>query len=267
MIRFDGAFVFGGFSNHLGDAEQLAVLLADPDHAVHVHALVRHLLDRDHVGAGGEVLRGIDHLRQAAALVLHQHVGEQQRERLAADQLTRAPHRVPEAERLLLAGEAGRARPRQVLGEKLEISALLPLAQRHLEFELAVEVVLDDALVAAGHKDEVLDSGLPRLVDHVLDHRPVDHRQHLLRHRLGGGQESGPQAGDGENSLANRFHCEPLAQCATQQHGIKTFRDHGGQIGPAIRSLIGLESMARKVQSLRMNWRSWQSAATTLDRY
>jgi hypothetical protein len=33
----------------------------------------------------------------------------------------------------------------------------------------------------------MLDAGFARLVDHVLDQRAVDNRQHLLRHGLGGG--------------------------------------------------------------------------------
>jgi hypothetical protein len=39
---------------------------------------------------------------------------------------------------------------------------------------LAVEVILDDGLVAAGHEDEVLDAGLAGLVHHVLDHEAGD---------------------------------------------------------------------------------------------
>ena len=47
--------------------------------------------------------------------------------------------------------------------------------------------------------------GLPRLVDHVLEHRPVDDGQHLLRDRLGGGQKAGAEAGDGKNGFADGF--------------------------------------------------------------
>jgi hypothetical protein len=72
-----------------------------------------------------------------------------------------------------------------------------------LEFVLAVEVVLDDALVAPGDEDEVFDAGRPGLVDHVLDHGSVDDRQHLLGHRLGRGQEPRTEAGDGEHGFAD----------------------------------------------------------------
>jgi hypothetical protein len=40
----------------------------------------------------------------------------------------------------------------------------------------------------------------------VLDQRPVDHRQHLLRHGLGGRQEPGAEACGGENGFADRSH-------------------------------------------------------------
>ena len=67
-------------------------------------------------------------------------------------------------------------------------------------------MILDDVLVAPGDEDEMLDAGLPRLVDHMLDDRPVDHRQHFLGHGLGGRQEAGSEAGDREYRFANRFH-------------------------------------------------------------
>ena len=45
----------------------------------------------------------LDHLRQAIGFSDHQLVGKQHRERLVADDVARAPHRMAEAERLLLA--------------------------------------------------------------------------------------------------------------------------------------------------------------------
>ncbi len=113
--------------------------------------------------------------------------GKKQRERLVADQLARAPHRVAKPERLLLTREARGAGAGQVLRQELEIGFSLALAQRHLELERTIEMILDDTLVASGDKDEMLDAGLPCLVDDVLDHRPVDDGQHLLGHGLGGG--------------------------------------------------------------------------------
>jgi hypothetical protein len=86
----------------------------------------------------------------------------------------------------LLPREARRSRPRQVAGQRLEVGAPLALRERVFELELAVEMVLDDGLVAAGDEDEMFDAGLARFVDHMLDQRLVDHRQHLLRHGLRG---------------------------------------------------------------------------------
>ncbi len=63
-------------------------------------------------------------------------------------------------------------------------------------------MVLDRRLVAAGDHDEMLDPGLPRLVDRVLDDRAVDDGEHLLGHRLGRRQEAGAEAGDGKDGGA-----------------------------------------------------------------
>src|SRR5262249_50917346 len=81
--------------DHLGDREQAAPAFADADHSIHVDTFGRHLLDRDDIRALAEVARRVDHLRQAAAVVLYQHVRQQQRERLVAYELARAPHRMP----------------------------------------------------------------------------------------------------------------------------------------------------------------------------
>src|SRR5258705_2496558 len=188
-----------GLLYHLRDGEALAGALTDADHAVACHALARDFLDRDDVCGAPDLVRERHHLGEAALRVLHELVGQQQRERLVAHELARAPHRMAKSERLLLTREARRPGPGQVVRQEIEIVLPLALAQRHLELELTVEMILDDAPVASGDEDEMLDAGLPRLVNDVLDHRPVDDRQHFLGHGLGGGQESGPQAGNGED--------------------------------------------------------------------
>ena len=78
-------------------------------------------------------------------------------------------------------------------------------AQRVVEFVGDVEMVLDDALVAPGDEDELLDARRARLVDDVLQDRPVDDRQHLLGHRLGRRQKSRAEAGDRQHRLADGF--------------------------------------------------------------
>src|SRR5258708_7591246 len=80
---------------------------------------------------------------------------------------------------------------------------LAALCQRVIELELDIEMILDNRLVAPGDEDEMLDAGLARLIDHILDDRPVDDGQHLLRNGLGGRKKPRAEAGDRENCLAN----------------------------------------------------------------
>ncbi len=112
-----------------------------------------------------------------------------------------------EAERRLLPRKAHRAGLGLVARQNLLLGFLAARGQRGVELEHAVEMVLDHALVAAGDEHEVLDAGFARLVDHVLDQRLVDDGQHFLRHRLGGGQDAGAEAGDGEDGFADFHGC------------------------------------------------------------
>ncbi len=93
--------------------------------------------------------------------------------------------------------------PGQILAEHHELARLAARGEHLLQLELAVEMVLDHALVAAGDEDEVLDAGRLRLVHHVLDERTVDHRQHLLRHGLGRGEKARAEPRHGEHGLAD----------------------------------------------------------------
>ncbi len=64
-------------------------------------------------------------------------------------------------------------------------------------------MILDHALVAAGDEDEFIDSGSQAFLNGILDQRPVDDRQHFLRHRLGGGQKSGAETGHRQNGFTD----------------------------------------------------------------
>ena len=131
--------------------------------------------------------------------------GSRIRERFVADDFARAPDGVAETERRLLAGEAGRAGGGQVGHQGGVFGLFAAPLERVLEFVVGVEMILDDALVAAGDEDEMLDPRLARLVDDILEDRPVDDGQHLLRNRLGRRQEAGAEASDGQHGFANGF--------------------------------------------------------------
>ena len=165
-----------------------------------------HLLDGEDVAA--ELVVGLDALGETAAAArafLGHHVGQEHRERFVADNLAGAPDGVAEAERRLLAGEAGRPGRRQIGHQRCVFGPLAAPLQRVLELVGRIEMVLDDALVAAGDEDEMLDPGLARLVDDILQDRTVDDGQHLLGDRLGRRQEAGAEARDGKHGLAERF--------------------------------------------------------------
>jgi hypothetical protein len=146
------------------------------------------LLHREHVLE--QVVAGVDEV-----------VGEQDGERLVADERGGLQHRVPQAARLPLAdevdaGHLGGAHRRQPLG-------VAPLLQRLLELGPAVEVVLDGRLAAAGDHEHVAETGAGGLLDDVLHRRAVDHRQQFLGHGLGRRQQAGAHPVDRHDRLAD----------------------------------------------------------------
>ena len=75
--------------------------------------------------------------------------------------------------------------------------------EKALELDVDVEMVLDGVLAAAGDDDDVVDAGLDRFLDAVLNNRLVDEREHFLRLCFGRGKESGAEAGGREDDFAD----------------------------------------------------------------
>ena len=75
--------------------------------------------------------------------------------------------------------------------------------QNTLQLKIVVEVILDHALVAVGHKDHILHSGANGFLHDVLNHRLVVDRQHLLGNILACRQRTRSPARHGNDHLAN----------------------------------------------------------------
>ena len=107
---------------------------------------------------------GVDELADARPVGDDDVVGQDDRERLVADQVLGHEHRVPEAQLLLLADvrQLGEVGDRAHLAELLDLALLL---EQVLELVVEVEVVLDRALVGRGDDDDLLDPGRDRLFD------------------------------------------------------------------------------------------------------
>ena len=171
------------------------------DHAVRLRILRRDLFDADHRAV--IVVEHLDHLRHHGRLAVQQVVREDHGERVVADQLLRAQHRVAEAERFGLTHVEAVDMAR--LDAAHEFEQLLLAARFEFGFDLVglVEVVFDRALAAARDEDHFGDAGRHRFFDRVLDQRLVDDRQHLLRACLGRGEEPGAETCYRKNRFCN----------------------------------------------------------------
>jgi hypothetical protein len=105
-----------------------------------------------------------------------QHVGQQKRERLISYDIARAPDCVTESQRRLLSRKARAPGGRQLPCKRFELFGLSARSERLVEFKSDIEVILDNPLIAPGNENEMLDAGCARLINHVLNHRPVDNR-------------------------------------------------------------------------------------------
>ena len=170
------------------------------DDAVFVGLALRHSLDADDVAAHPGI--NICQLFQGTRPGIHDHIGQQDGERLVADNVTGAPDGVTEAERLHLAGEAHLAGACQFGVHHLQDIGLALGQQLGFQLDLVIEIVLDGALGAPGHEDDMLNPGLTGFLDDIAEDRPVDDVQQLLGRGLGAGQDACAQTGDRQNGLA-----------------------------------------------------------------
>ena len=77
------------------------------------------------------------------------------------------------------------------------------MLERRFELIGVIEVILQCALVAARHEDELLDTGGEAFLDRVLDEGAVDDGQHLLGHGFGRGQEPGTETSDRQDGFTD----------------------------------------------------------------
>jgi hypothetical protein len=174
------------------------------DDAPAADVLGRYRHDADHRAA--LLLRNLGHLLHHGFFGVDKVVGEEDGERLIANDRRRAQHGVAESQRLRLANENAVDPGRRRALDLLQQIGLV--AKRELVLELVglVEMILDRALVASRDEDHVGDAGSRRFFDRVLDQRLVDDRQHLLRARLGGRKEAGAHPRYREHGLRDFAH-------------------------------------------------------------
>ena len=185
--------------------------LADRDNAVHVRVGGRNFLDGDDVAGMGLVcLDALLDAAPAARARQRDHVGQHDGEGLVADDVARAPDRVAQTERRLLAGEAGVAGAGRIGEQGLQFLGFAATLQRILKLVGVVEMILDYRLVPARHEHEMLDARLAGFLDAMLEHGSIDNREHLLGNDLGGGKHARAEARHGENCLADTFCHEPV---------------------------------------------------------
>ena len=198
---------------HLIDAVAEVRVGLDGDDAVARDVLARHALDGEHRTV--DPLEHVDQLLDRRRIRVDHVVAQDDREGLVADQLARDEHGVAEAERLALAhvGEVDQVRD---LADLVELLALAARLEKRLELDRDVEVIFDRVLAAAGHQDDVVDARRDRLLDAVLNDRLVDERQHFLRLRFGGGQETGAETGGRKDRLADGRHPGIVAEAPTR---------------------------------------------------
>jgi hypothetical protein len=225
-VRGDGATDGSGFSTTPLARTRAPLSSMTSNAPLAARLLALHLDDRDDVAAGLGI--GVDHLLQAGRLADHQIVDQQHRERLVADHVPSAPHGMAKPERQLLPGIGELSGGGQPLLQLVEQFALAAVAQRRLELEGQVEMVLDGTFGAPSDEIELLDAGRLGLFHRIMDQRLVDYRQHLLGHRLGRRQDPGAEPGHRKDGFAHGFWYDTLRYFHRQDQPSSSFEEPAG---------------------------------------
>src|SRR6266550_4342025 len=216
------------------DPDQILLERLRLDASVHGDLLLADLHRRDDAPAEGVVRP--EHLAQERFRGMDQVIAEHDHEGLVADVRLCDRHRVSEPEGFLLMDVVDIRHVRN-LPDPLELVELLLVLEESLEFEVTVEVVLDRALAAPGHDQDVVDTRSSRFLDDELDRGDVDHGEHDLRLRLGGRKEPGAHPGSRDHRLANlhepprsadRERYAPFRRCANRHMSIGWSADREG---------------------------------------
>jgi len=129
------------------------------------------------------------HLRhngQPAFSCVHEIVGQNDRKGLITNDRLRTEHCVAETQWFRLANiNAVNAIGCNTLHHPQELVLVL-CRQLGFQFNRLVKVILNGALGSPGDKNHLGDSRCSSLLHRILNQWLVDHRQHLLRARLGG---------------------------------------------------------------------------------
>src|SRR5439155_26140649 len=95
------------------------------------------------------------------------------------------------------------------------------------------EIVLERGLARARDDDDVRDAGAGGFLDDVMDHRPVDEREHLLRDGLARGKDARAESGGRDDGFGDGHgrHDAMSLPVATIQVAFPMWITIGGRYG------------------------------------